>query len=146
MAGVDSYTKLVLHFGLSEGDTERNIDFRGDCKLISSDKKFGTSCLDLGGTDSYLFWNENSDFNLGSGDWTVEMFIKFDTVPSSSDWTHIFTRKEEYGWTILSNTTESAGSYEVNLGGSDPGSLTIVARKSDGETNVYGDVDSILST
>jgi len=51
----------------------------------------------------------------------------------------------ESGWTILDNDTYSAGSYQADLGSSDPGQVLVLARKSDGEVLVYGNVDTTLA-
>lgn len=51
---------------------------------------------------------------------------------------------EESGWTIESNTEESAGSYSVEDLAA--GKKLIIARKSDGEAVAFGDVDSVYYT
>ena len=51
---------------------------------------------------------------------------------------------EESGWTIESNTNESSGSYEIDSLVS--GTKQIVARKSDGEASVYGNITPVSYT
>lgn len=47
----------------------------GDAKLSSTQKKFGDTSMYFDGTGDYLSFAHNADFNLSSGDWTIECWV-----------------------------------------------------------------------
>ena len=85
--GKDNYTKLLLHFNgidgqttyISEDFSTRTISFNGDAQLDTANKELGSASLLLDGSDSVTVPN-STDFNFGTGDYTIEMWAKFNTV------------------------------------------------------------------
>jgi len=55
----------------------------GNAQLDTSVKKFGTASLELDNTGDYLPLSQSSFVPLGSGDFTIECFVRFSTVASS---------------------------------------------------------------
>lgn len=84
-ATVSSYsapTGLTLTVGKGEGLFElpstrisKSVIAYGNASLSSSQEKFGTSSLLLDGTGDYVRVASNSDFNFGTGDFTVECWV-----------------------------------------------------------------------
>ena len=56
------------------------ITFHGDAQLDTAQKKFGTASLLLDGTGDYLSLSDSSDWVLGTGDFTVDLWAKIDTL------------------------------------------------------------------
>ena len=71
---------LLLHFSGSDGSTTftdnspnvKSLTSNNGAKITSSIYKFGNSSLFLDGTDDYVTVTDSSDFDFGSGDFTVE--------------------------------------------------------------------------
>ena len=63
--------------GITEATTRtaKAIAFKGDAKLNTALKKFGTSSLNLDGVDSYLSIGAHDDFGFGTDDFTLEAWI-----------------------------------------------------------------------
>lgn len=87
--GVDSYTKLLLH---CDG-VDRGTAIRDECgKTVTNVgaifqkyfKKFGQSALYFSGGNKYLTVPDSEDFNLGSGNFTVDFWVYYLIFPSST--------------------------------------------------------------
>ena len=63
--------------GITEATTRtaKAIAFKGDAKLNTALKKFGTSRLNLDGVDSYSSIGAHDDFGFGTDDFTLEAWI-----------------------------------------------------------------------
>jgi len=85
MPGNDSYTKLLLHCnGVDESTTftddsasSHTITANGDAQIDTAQKKFGTGAILLDGTGDYLSIPDSSDWDFGSGDFTIDFWIRF---------------------------------------------------------------------
>ena len=83
-------TTLLLPFDGANGATTTSdlsnsnhaATFVGNAQISTAQSKFGGSSLYLDGTGDYLTIPTSTSFNLGSGDWTIECWIKT-TVTSS---------------------------------------------------------------
>lgn len=64
--------------------TGKAITVNGDAQLDTDEKKFGTASLLLDGTGDYLNLAGSSDFGFGTGDFTVEAFIRPSSVASGT--------------------------------------------------------------
>jgi hypothetical protein len=81
--GVDSYTKLMIHF---EGDdaataditatTGQTVSLEGNACLDIAQKKFGVSSIYFDGTGDYATVPDHADWNFGTGDFTIEFWLK----------------------------------------------------------------------
>lgn len=77
-------TKLLLHGdGISIVDSSLNPKSisRANNPYIVSDSRFGTGSIRFSGND-YLSIGSSNDFNVGTGNFTVELFIKFKSINS----------------------------------------------------------------
>jgi hypothetical protein len=76
----DSYTKFLLHLDNNVTDeigktvTNNNVTF-------STSSKFGSHAASFNGSSSYLSIPDSADFDFGSGDFTVDMWIKYASIP-----------------------------------------------------------------
>jgi hypothetical protein len=84
---VDVYfddVKLLLHFDGTDGSTiftdtsksEHTINVFGNAQIDTADSKFGGASALFDGTGDYLEVPASADFDFGTGDFTVEFWIK----------------------------------------------------------------------
>ena len=83
MPGIDSYTKIMLHFDGSDAGTTftdssasaHTFTGGGNAQLDTAFKKFGTAALLCDGSGDYITTNDSSDFTLDLSDWTVDFWF-----------------------------------------------------------------------
>lgn len=81
--GIDSFTKLMLHFNGTNGSTTitdssaspHTFTAVGNAQLDTGTKKFGTASLLLDGTGDYLNGDNHADFTFGTGDFTIDFWF-----------------------------------------------------------------------
>lgn len=89
-----SETVLMLPFEGSNNDTTttdrsstgHSITFGGDAKISTTQEKLGSSSLYLDGNGDYLSLAGHADFNFGTGDFTWEFWVRFDSVTISGEY------------------------------------------------------------
>lgn len=115
MAGYIYYNRLALgcHFNGTNGSTTiiddrglNTITSNGSAQLSTAQKKFGTASCLLNGTTSYLSIPDSSLLNF-SGDFTIEFFAYFNTIPSPG----VYQAIVDKGW----NNTTSVYSYWLGI-------------------------------
>lgn len=88
--GDDDYSKLLLHFNGSNGSTSVS----NECKspvagrtiannsvtISTAQSKFGGASALFNGTGSYLSLNDDADWNLSGGIWTVDAWVRVDSL------------------------------------------------------------------
>lgn len=62
-----------------ESSIGRTLTFNGNAKLDTGQAKFGASSLTLDGTGDYVSAADSADWNFGSGQFTVELFVRHAT-------------------------------------------------------------------
>lgn len=79
MSGIDAYAKLVLHLDNNVTDSEITPKTVTNFGATFSDtyKKFGTHSAYLDGSDDYMTVLDSVDWNFGSGNFTVDFWIKW---------------------------------------------------------------------
>jgi len=96
MAGLDEYTKLLLHldgadaskvFPDETSSSGKVVTATGTAQLDTAQKQFGTASLLLDGNSDYASTPRCSDFNF-SGNFTIEGWVRWNSVPT--DFTHAF--------------------------------------------------------
>lgn len=89
LIGADSLTKLLLHFDGTDGGTTFTDSSPaahgggtafGNAQLDTAQFKFGTASLLLDGTGDYITYADSADWDFGSGDFTIECFIRRTTT------------------------------------------------------------------
>jgi hypothetical protein len=85
-----AYTKLAIRFDGVAGakaytaETGQTVTFVADAQLDTAQKKFGLSSLLLDGTGDYVTIPNSSDFNFGSGDFTIEAWVRFSDISADN--------------------------------------------------------------
>ena len=104
---VDSYTKLLLHGNGADAAINKAITANGNAQLDTAQKKFGSASVLFDGTGDYLSLSDSADWAFGSGDFTVDFWVRRNANGASY-------------WFGQSHTDYSAGSraweIEVNAG------------------------------
>ena len=116
MAGIDEYTKLLLHCNGADSstsfpdssDSNHSVTANGNAQVDTAQSKFGGASGLFDGTGDYLSVPDHADWTFGSGDFTIDFWL----------------RRNANGATYLlgqSHTDYSAGSraWEMNLDASD---------------------------
>lgn len=78
----DPNVSLIMHFSGADNSTniidssynEKAIIVNGNAKISTTQSKYGGSSLYLDGTGDYLTTPDNADFDLGTGDFTIEFW------------------------------------------------------------------------
>jgi hypothetical protein len=111
---------LLLHCDGTNGSTTftdnsptpKTITAIGNAQVTTSNKKFGTGAANFDGVDDALSVPGSSDWAFGTGDFTVELFVRFTSVP-----TIITTLISNYpGWSLQwRNDSGTVGLYFLNF-------------------------------
>ena len=93
--GIDSYVVFGTHANGADGATSttdfstaqaaKTITFAGNCQLDTAQTKFGASSLLYDGTTDYISLDDSADFDFGSGDFTIDFWVRFANV-SGEQW------------------------------------------------------------
>ena len=94
----DSYTKALLHF--DGADTSTTITDEsgktwtpaGTAQIDTAQYKW-TSSLLLDGNSDYISTPDHDDFNVGSGDFTIDFWVRFNSVPGAGGYSCFFAQR-----------------------------------------------------
>ncbi len=96
-AAIDSYTKLLIHGDSISDTTGKTITAYGDAAVSNAGKtvtangnaqidtaqgKFGGTSGLFDGSGDYLTVPDSDDWNFGSGDFTIDLWVRFNSLPS----------------------------------------------------------------
>jgi hypothetical protein len=138
LSAATNYTKLLLHCDGSDDSTtfidsstnnhsltKTMVGGGGIVALKTAQKKFGTASLYNQGTDACLSAEDSADWNFGTGDFTIDFWVRFNSLPSDiacfvSQYVDVNNRLQCYytwpgpvlGFSVTSNGTVLAG-YSV---------------------------------
>lgn len=99
---LDPYTKSLLHFNGVNGSTTFTDDkgltwvAGGNAKLDTGDAKFGSASFLSDGNGDYIYGDASANFAFGTGDFTIEFFVKLASLPGA---TKIFYDGQAPGYT-----------------------------------------------
>jgi len=85
MAGIDGYTKLLLHCDgtndsttiVDDSGTSKSCSTGGNAKLKTSEKKFGTASCYFDGNADYIQIADHDDLHFAHADFTMDFWVKF---------------------------------------------------------------------
>ncbi|KEC73135.1 hypothetical protein RLPCCGM1_c1251 [Rhizobium leguminosarum bv. phaseoli CCGM1] len=88
-----SSVKLLCGFNGTDGATSsidessvgRTLSFIGNAQLDTAQFKFGTASLLLDGGGDYVTCTDSADWDFGAGQFTIELFVRFDTGFSTNE-------------------------------------------------------------
>lgn len=130
-----SSTVLLMGFNGSNGSTtftDESFVARGnaggvnDAQITTSTVKFGTGSLRLDGTLDRIYYADSADWNFGSGDFTVEMWVLISSLASLdadmafiSQWATTGSQRSwllQYNGSLATNTLSFVGSSAGSSG------------------------------
>lgn len=96
---------LLLHMDGSNGSTTftdtsttaHSISVFGDAQVTTTSPKFGAGALLLDGTGDYLSAPSHTSLTFGTGDFTIEAWVRLDTVTTRQ---YIFSQRDAGGFTL----------------------------------------------
>lgn len=136
--GGDTYTKLLLHMNeelVKDSSVHRRpVTKYGSISRSNTASKFGNYSWYFDGADDAVSVPNSSDFDFGSGDYTVECWVNFSSLPTNSQSRSIFSYRNGTGsinstndifmelwngsgnnyWRIVVGT--AAGGVQMNVG------------------------------
>jgi hypothetical protein len=152
VGGIDEYTKLMLHMdGVNDGTvftdnsaSNHTVVATGDAFTDTTDYKMEPSSGYIKGDTgespnekSFLTIPHNIDFNVGSGEWTVDFWVNFQDIPPSPYKTQMYFYKKSSGansnreFTLKYNWNVSKLMFHYGING---------ALGGDGSIVVYSDI------
>lgn len=98
-----------------ESDSVHVLTFVSSAQIDTDQKKFGTSSLLVDGSVDSVTIPTSTDFHFGSGEFTVEFFVRFNTLPLGTRYQMTMTDPTDRGWSFF---TSSGGAvtfaYSIN--------------------------------
>ena len=99
-AGVDSYTKLLLHFNGENNSTtfrdaspyHKTATRYGDAKIVTDQSKFGGASGRFDGSGDYLSFPDSDDWYFGTGDFTLDAWVRWNVLPGGSQGSMVFAQ------------------------------------------------------
>lgn len=86
MAVDDSYTKVLLHCDGSDASTTitdesgKSWTAGGNAQIDTAQSKFGGGSLLFDGNADYVYTADHADFTLGTNDFTVDFWVRFNQI------------------------------------------------------------------
>lgn len=113
--GIDTNTKLVLHANGTDGSSAfvdsssgaKTVSVTGNAQVDTAQSKFGGASALFDGSGDYLSTANSADWDFGTGNFTVDFWVKFNTVGYSVLAVH--ANADTSYFYIHYNTTWSAG-------------------------------------
>lgn len=117
IGGIDEYTKLMLHMDGADASTTftdseltpKTVTANGNAQIDTAQSKFGGASGLFDGTGDYLSIPDSTDFDFGTGDFTIDFWIRPATNPAASGYGGLISTDNaaggSNGWEVwISNT------------------------------------------
>src|SRR3990167_55175 len=106
----DSYTKLMLHM-------ENNVTDSAAGKTVTNNNAtFSNSAYKMGsysgvfnGSNAYLSLADSDNWNFGSGDFTIDFWVRFNTLPGTNTEMYLFEQRVDADNKWRLNAYDSGG-------------------------------------
>lgn len=85
--------------------TGRTITAQADTQVDTAQSKFGGASALFDGTGDYASAPDSDDWNLGSGAFTVEAWVRFNNIAAAREIVGQFDTNNQRGWTLDWNNT-----------------------------------------
>jgi len=127
----DEYTKLLLHFnGIDESTTFKDeigktVTPVGTAQLDTAQKKFGTASGLLDGDSDYLTVPDSDDWYFGTGDFTIDTWVRFNALPTAGNRCCICSQFAYINTYWDFSIYNDSGTYQLVFGHILSGSVTI---------------------
>lgn len=97
----DSYTKSLLHFNGTDGSTTftdesgKTWTANGNAQIDTAQSKFGGASGLFDGTGDYISTPDHADFVLGSGDWTFDFWIRWNSTGGAGTYPNLIAQRAD---------------------------------------------------
>ncbi len=100
----DADTNLLIHFDGNDeaqaytAETGQTVTFQNQAQLDTAQKEFGASSLLLDGTGDYVTVPDSADWNFGAGNFTIDIWVRFNVSDSAARYTFWSQRQDSNDW------------------------------------------------
>jgi hypothetical protein len=128
--GWDQYTKLMLHMNVTDGSTTftdeigKTVTANGNAQIDTAQSKFGGASGLFDGTGDYLSTPDSADWYFGTGDFTIDFWVRFNALPTTGDEAAIYAQRVDGTSQVFLEIYNNGGTYQWYLE-SDGGSAQI---------------------
>ncbi len=122
--GGDEKTKLLLH-GDGANNSTSDIDgsgngypvtLAGNAKVSTTQNKFGGSSFSLDGVNgSYVTVPDSNDWAFGTGDFTIEMWVNFNALPTSGNYIFLYNQCDGASPQLQYSLYNNSGTYQIRV-------------------------------
>jgi YD repeat-containing protein len=122
-ASADSFTKLLLHADGTNGSIDfidnsqshHSITAYGNSRLDTSQTKFGSAAAFFDGDGDYLSLADSADWNFASEDFTIDFWVKFNTLPASGSYQMLCSQISDSAHYVYLAVKNSSGAYQLTF-------------------------------
>ncbi len=122
MAGIDSYTKLMLHCDGSDASTTftddsasgHTVTANGNAQIDTAQSVFGGASGFFDGGGDYLSISDHADFDFGSGDFTIDFRVRFNALPTDGNF-ETFYGRDVSAHDVQLDIKNTSGTYTIRF-------------------------------
>lgn len=115
----DSNTQLLLHMNNSDnsttfadsGNTGHTVSANGDAKQVQI-AKFNSGSIRFDGTGDYISTLDSNDWDLGSSNFTIDFWIRFNSLPTTGNYTSPINQWATSNLSWIYNIYNNSGTYK----------------------------------
>lgn len=146
----DTDCGLMLHCDGTDGSTTftdssysptKTVTANGNAQIDTAQSKFGGASGLFDGTGDFLSVPANSDFDLGTGDFTIDCWVRFNALPADGNLMTFITRYTSGSYAVngsyLFFIDNSGGTYRLSWESYDGADITINRTWSTPSTGVW---------
>ena len=116
----DSYTKLMLHMedsgnSFTDSVASKAVTATGDVTQTTAQSKLGSRSAVFDGNGDYLSLADSDDWTFGSGDFTIDTWVRFNVFPSSGSLFTLVEQMTDGNNFFAYEFYESGGSYYLRF-------------------------------
>lgn len=132
----DSYTKSLLHFDGTDAattftdETGKVWTAAADAQIDTAQKKFGTASGLFDGTGDYISTPDHADWNFGTGDFAIDLWVRFNALPTKAGGTN-------YVMPLVGQVTDASNGWFFIIWTQNGGDYTLRFYSESGGVAVY---------
>lgn len=117
----NKYTKALLHFNGSDAsitftdETGKTWTANGNAQIDTAQSVFGGASGLFDGTGDYLSTSDSDDFAFGTGDFTIDLRVRFNVLPTSITYKILFSQHENSSNYYIFGLYNNAGTYQFEF-------------------------------
>jgi hypothetical protein len=130
-------TSLLLNFtnaGIIDSTGKNVLETVGNAQIDTTTKKFGTGSMEFDGSGDVCVSPRSDNYAFGTGDFTVEFWVRLNSVSGTSTAAGVWAGNNNYGWLVQLTSTTLVFAYANNGG---PSGGTVYAPSTTFSTNTW---------